>query len=78
MDRLSHALIQNQDRKTQVSKATPGPPTQYPSIFIFHHTAHLTTRVFAVDWAIPFPSGLALVTVAVLVIVVPALAVTFT
>src|SRR5271155_2037695 len=62
---LGTFLTEHDRRKTQVSKARPGPPT------------HLT-RVFAVDWAIPFPSGFALLTVAVLVSVVPALAVTFT
>jgi hypothetical protein len=52
-----------------------------PLIFVatfFSSTLRHLTAVFAVDWVIPFPGGFALLTVAVLVIVVPDLAVTFT
>jgi hypothetical protein len=48
-----------------------------PLHFLRQAATHLTV-VFAVDWVFPFPSGFALLTFAVLVIVVPALAVTFT
>jgi hypothetical protein len=46
-------------------------------VFLAGPPTYLTV-VFAVDWVIPFPGGFALLTVAVLVIVVPVLAVTFT
>jgi hypothetical protein len=66
LEMFSIEIFKCHDRgNTQVSKARPGFP-------------NYLTAVFAVDWVIPFPGGFALLTVAVLVIVVPDLAVTFT